>query len=177
MSTYKSIDPLIEWLDVVGELNTQTDRGLAIVGAAIVEEQLKAFILSRLPKMSKDIRRMFNHDGALGFFSNQITLAYAIDLISHTIYCDLNLIREIRNKSAHSVHFASKKSEAVELANFAHKTIKDWANSLYAPRELRIVEATTPRLRFAHTCNRLQVLLSEATQDRKVPTPVSYTNQ
>lgn len=184
-------------LGIMAELSGQTDRGAAIVGATIVQEELKSLILSNLLTNSK-VKGMFEPDGALGAFSSQIKLAYAMRLIDHELYVDLDRIREIRNKFAHFVHYAEKKGhEAEALVTFGHKTIKQWALQLRCPavigldkkhtergKELeRIFPAfkhelpalqTNPRQRFEFTCNWLQMVLRIAHQEKTIATPVGY---
>jgi DNA-binding MltR family transcriptional regulator len=162
MNQNKRMDPLEKWLDVVEELRNQTDRGLAVVGATIVEEQLKSLILRGFTKVNQEVRRMFDPDHALGSFSPKIRLAYAVGFVSHAVYCDLDLIRQIRNRFAHCTHYAHQQGDPEAIVTFEHKTIRSWASSLRAPIELGIVEASTPRAKFAHTCNRLQVMFSVA---------------
>jgi hypothetical protein len=115
---------------------------------------------------------MFGPDGAMGAFASQIKLAHAMGLISTVIYNDLNLIREIRNKFAHYIHFSDKDTEPGVLVTFSHKIIHNWAMSLACPATAARV--SDPRKRFAITCNQLQCLLYDAKTNADVAVPVEY---
>ncbi len=154
--------------DALRELTEQTDRGLAVVGAAIIQEKLKDLIIRSFVKRNKKIRNLFGPDGALGAFAAQIKLAYAVGLIGSDIYSDLNLIREIRNKSAHFLHYSHKKGP-YQLVTFKHETLKQWALSLKCPSACGI---SNPRKRFETTCFSLINILQNSTWSR--PLPLEY---
>src|SRR5687768_9142964 len=84
------------------ELKTQSDRGVAIVAASVLEEITKGLILARLIELSSDRRdTLFEKTGApLSSFSAKIEMAFALGAITNEIRLGLHLIREIRNRFA-----------------------------------------------------------------------------
>jgi hypothetical protein len=140
------------------ELSRQTDRGLAIVGGAIVQGALKELILRTFTRVTGTIKNMFEPDGALAAFASQIRLAYALGLIDHATYNDLELVRKIRNKAAHYVHWSDKDSEPEELVTFQNKTIRQWALTLSCPLTFANT-SKDPRERFECTCQWLSTRL------------------
>jgi len=90
-------------LALIEEIEEQTDRGVAIVGAAWVEETMTTAIESFLHADNKAWGRMFSGNGPLSTFSAKIDLCSLLGLISTTIKSDLHIIREIRNEFAHQI--------------------------------------------------------------------------
>lgn len=173
-------------LDIQNEFSGQTDRGAALIGAALVESELTRLIVSRLVNSTGASRRLFKRGGAIESFGPQTTLAYAVGFISKDVYCDLNLIREIRNKFAHEVWYVEDKQDPEDariLVTFAYPKIKAWALSLSCPRAIGLDAQhdkraderkrlfpqfqdeskpelqEEPRARFEFTCNWLRTLL------------------
>jgi DNA-binding MltR family transcriptional regulator len=86
------------------ELKTQTDRGVAIVAAAVLDELLALLIIERLVKLSSDRRdSLFKDRGPFSPFSSKIEVAFALGVISSEARLALHLVRDIRNKFAHRI--------------------------------------------------------------------------
>lgn len=120
---------------LVTEMNNQTDRGVAIIGVAWVEEELQAAIESFLEKDKKAWGRLFGRSGALSTLSAKIDLAHLLGMCSKAITSDLHILREIRNEFAHivtakdlsgltfkSTHIADR---CLALKCIAHESISD----------------------------------------------------
>jgi DNA-binding MltR family transcriptional regulator len=90
-------------LALIEEIEEQTDRGVAIVGAAWVEEAMTAAIESLLHSDNKAWSRLFSGNGPLSTFSAKTDLCSLLGLVSATIKSDLHIIREIRNEFAHQI--------------------------------------------------------------------------
>jgi DNA-binding MltR family transcriptional regulator len=90
-------------IELVQELENQSDRGAAIVGVAWVEEALVAAIHSFLDKHEKSWKRLFDRSGPLSTFSAKIDMARLLSMTSDAIYSDLHMLRGVRNDFAHSV--------------------------------------------------------------------------
>ncbi len=88
---------------LVLELNSQTDRGAAIVGVAWVEEELEAAIRSFLNDDRKAWDRLFGRSGPLSTLSAKIDLARLLGMCSKVITSDLHILREVRNDFAHAI--------------------------------------------------------------------------
>jgi hypothetical protein len=98
---------LQKMLELEHEFFEQTDRGIAVIGGALVEPELTRFIVAHLIEPEEG-RSLFDRGRPLEAFGSQITLAYAIGLISKNIRDDLDLVREIRNKFAHVIWWAEE---------------------------------------------------------------------
>jgi hypothetical protein len=89
--------------EVLNEIDQQTDRGAAIVAAALVEDYLSDAIKTRLHARGKArtdvIKGLF--DRALGTFAAKIDLGFALGLYLEDAHKDLNTVRLVRNQFAH----------------------------------------------------------------------------
>jgi DNA-binding MltR family transcriptional regulator len=101
-----------------------THASVAIVGASIIAEYLRAALLSRMRPLSKTVEaRLFEGYGPLSSFSSRIDIAFALDVVSHQIRDDMNTIKKIRNTFAHSekiLHFTEP-----EIADLCKK-LRTW---------------------------------------------------
>ena len=128
-----------DWLDSQGEgsgeaskilkeLAVQSDRHVAIIGAALVEDQLAEAIKGRLvqgniqDKLGGQTVEQRLLRGPLSNFSAKIDFAYALGIISRDFFGDLHQIRNIRNEFA---HFA--KSIGFETQNVTDRCAQLWS--------------------------------------------------
>ena len=97
----------------VDELKRETDRGLPLVGAALIDEKL----LETLQEFScpeRTMDKLLNDGNApLGTFSSRTELCYALGLIDEFEYREISLIRKVRNEFAHATHGTSFRSEKI----------------------------------------------------------------
>ncbi len=88
----------------VNELKRESDRGLPLVGYALIDsklaETLDAFFAD--PKATK--RLLFEGNSPLSTFSSRADACLALGLIDDTEYEEINLIRRVRNEFAHAKH-------------------------------------------------------------------------
>lgn len=91
---------------IVDGLETQNDRSVALVGAALVEHFLERAIAARLrlPNSKKDKDFLFGARGPGSSFENKIYLSYALKVTAEKTTRDLELIRAIRNEFAHDMN-------------------------------------------------------------------------
>lgn len=130
--------------DFFEDIDRESDRGLAVLGAAYLDECLGWLIASFLVK---DATRV---DGTpkwpLESFAARIRVAYDMGLISRDEHHDLKEIRKIRNRFAHNRHVLS----------FSEADITRECNELRlwkpAPQWL---ERASARSKFAITTSRL----------------------
>jgi len=87
----------------LNEINTQTDRGAAVIAASVLDDILKQLLFARLIKLSSDRREsMFERTGApLSTFSSKIEMGFALGCYTNDIRLCLHLVRDIRNQFAH----------------------------------------------------------------------------
>jgi DNA-binding MltR family transcriptional regulator len=88
----------------VKEIQEQTDRGSAVVGAAMMEEMISVVLQKRMSEMNRaHYDAFFGLNGPGGSLSNKIELFYAFGLCNDTLYKSMHDIRSIRNKFAHRI--------------------------------------------------------------------------
>jgi DNA-binding MltR family transcriptional regulator len=102
------------------EFRNETDRGLALVSAAVIDEKL-AEILAAFFQEDTQIRRqiLFGREAALSTFSARTNAAFALGLIERSEYSEIAVIRKIRNEFAHSRH--GTKFDSQNVANLCLK--------------------------------------------------------
>lgn len=97
----------------VRELQAETDRGLPLVGAALIDEKLHDTLESFLVK-GKSAKKLLSEPYApLGTFSSRIEACYSLGLIDGFEYREIGLIRKIRNEFAHARHGLSFQNEKI----------------------------------------------------------------
>jgi DNA-binding MltR family transcriptional regulator len=90
--------------DHIARLKAESDRGVMILAATMVEDAL----LEALQKVTKfadnsDMRaKIYHGDGPLASFSKRITFAQALGLISKEVARQMHVVREVRNTAAHA---------------------------------------------------------------------------
>jgi hypothetical protein len=87
------------------ELKTQSDRGAAVIAAAVLDDLLEFLILQRLINLGAERREsLFGRTGApLSSFSAKIEMAYALGVIANEMRLGMHLIRDVRNEFAHRI--------------------------------------------------------------------------
>ena len=125
------LDPY--WQSLEGE----TDRGIAVLSAILLDDLLEKLLQASFIKDSR-VKLLFKNDRILQSFYAKINLAYFAGLIPKPFFEDLKLICEIRNKFAHSV---------VSDPKFTNATIARLVNRFsQIPESLR--GTYPPRLKF-----------------------------
>jgi DNA-binding MltR family transcriptional regulator len=132
-------------LALTQEMEGQTDRGVAIVGAAWVEEAMSAALESFLHTDPKAWQRLFKGNSPLGTFSAKIDLVRLLGLVTEVVYSDLHRIREIRNEFAHQI---AHRTEHTSL-NFDSSHIRDRCMALKCVAH---ETHSTPRAAFIRAC-------------------------
>lgn len=144
MATFPSDEAIARSGALVQELNGQSDRGVAIVGVAWIEEALVAAMHAFLEKDKTSWDRLFRKSGPLSSLSAKIDLARLLALTSNAIHSDLHILRDVRNEFAHSV---LDKDHAPLTFQTPH--IKDKCLALKCVKHEEITE---PRHAFIRAC-------------------------
>jgi len=144
MSSRQSDEAMERSLALVAEVANQTDRGVAIVGIAWVEEALMAAIYSFLEKDKSSWERLFRKSGPLSSLSAKIDIARLLGIMSSEIAADLHRLRDIRNEFAHSV--LNKDNTPL---SFSTMRIKDKCLALRCVKREKIRD---PRKAFIRAC-------------------------
>jgi len=130
---------------LIEEMNGESDRAVAIVGAAWVEEALSDSIISFLQPHDDSYKRLFKGSAPLSTFSSKIDLSRMLGIVSDIIWADLHRIREIRNEFAH--HIAHKTNNT--RLTFASGHISDKCLALRCVAHER---HTDPRTAYTRAC-------------------------
>lgn len=101
----------------------ESDRGTALIGAAMVESRLNRILEYCLVQDTKVKDSLLNGGNApLGTFSAKNKICYSFGFITKKEYDEINQIRQIRNKFAH---------ELMEMT-FSDSPVKDFCLNLNA---------------------------------------------
>lgn len=90
------------------ELDAQTDRGVAILGTALLDELLEKALKRHFRVDDKETACLFDPDRALGSFAAKTRLAYAMGIVSKLEFGDLLFVGKIRNRFAHRTLLPNK---------------------------------------------------------------------
>jgi DNA-binding MltR family transcriptional regulator len=101
MAKKKVAPELDSFLGMLAQLACETDRGIALIMTAWLDDALDGYLRTRVIQEKKLIEDLFDQDRPLSSFSSRINVAYAFAHISSDVYHDLHTIREIRNRFAH----------------------------------------------------------------------------
>lgn len=134
------------------EFDNASDRAVAILGAAYVEEAVLDALLAEIGiEDQKTIEELLGNGAPFSTFSNKIMMVSVLGLIGPRTRGDLDRIRKIRNECAHSVNPIS----------FTDQKIMAWSAAL-TPRRLPIPnveaylpDASKPRERFQECCHQI----------------------
>jgi hypothetical protein len=86
------------------ELNAESsDRAIAIVGGALIEDATEDAIVSRLLPMSKAHRDALFHSDSGYTFASKIDLGLSLGLYGNRAKLDMHRIKKIRNEFAHNI--------------------------------------------------------------------------
>lgn len=129
---------------LISEMDGESDRAAAIVGAAWVEEELEAAVRSFLIDDKESVRRLLGKSSPLSSFSAKIDLACVLGMCTRAIAKDLHTIREVRNEFAHNIL-----GKGNEKLSFSSAHIKDKCLALKCVAHESLV---TPRVSFIRAC-------------------------
>jgi mannitol operon repressor len=98
------------------EFQGETDRGAALVGAALVDNRLERLLKNHFIDCKQSIDILSGGSSPLGSFSARANIAYCLGLITEIEYKEIENIRKVRNEFAHKVHgltFLDQKINAI----------------------------------------------------------------
>ncbi len=96
------------------ELDRETDRGLPLVGAALMEDRLGETLRSFFCEGRAASKLLDEANSPLGTFASRLQACYSLGLIDDHEYAEIDLIRKVRNEFAHSKHGLSFQTERVK---------------------------------------------------------------
>lgn len=95
------------------EFQAETDRGAALVGAALLDKQLHDLLRSHLLDKKESLELLEGGSAPLGTFSARIKASYCLGLITDLEHRELQLIRKVRNEFAHQTHGLTFQNEKI----------------------------------------------------------------
>jgi hypothetical protein len=97
-------DGIDAFVELYSEMSDASDRSVAIVGAALLDDTLGFALTYRFIALEKSwTDRLFDGaDAPLGTLSAKVRMGYALRLFGSTTCADLDRVRWIRNQFAHS---------------------------------------------------------------------------
>lgn len=98
----------------VEELRRETDRGLPLVGAALIDDRLTETLRSFFCETPSANRLLDDGNAPLGTFSSRTDMCYSLGLIDEYEYAEIGLIRKVRNEFAHAKHGITFSSPRVQ---------------------------------------------------------------
>ena len=125
--------------EFLSEFQKETDRGAALVGAALIDSRLERLLLSHFADKPTAEELLNGGNAPLAGFSARITLAYTLGLITKLEFKECHTIRKIRNEFAHRIHgltFADRK--LTDLARSLRANTPDGDRCNNDPRQLFI---------------------------------------
>lgn len=87
--------------EALDELQTSSDRAIAIIGAVLIDNGLRALISAHLRTDQAVDNELFQPTGPLGSLGPKARLAYMMSLVEKHAYDDILLVEHIRNRFAH----------------------------------------------------------------------------
>lgn len=143
---------------IIGTLDFDSDRAVALVFGSMVESRLERVILSRSQRNGKIEERLFQPSGALGSLSVKIDLAFLMGLISPEAHADLVNLKDIRNLFAHKTNSRDFESQQVRDKCRNFKLIDTRVEEVQPGQMVEVVNLSNPipiiRIKFANQLKR-----------------------
>ncbi|MYA60585.1 MAG: hypothetical protein F4X40_08560 [Chloroflexi bacterium] len=109
---------LQQWSDFFRELQSESDRGVAIITGAWIESLIERKLKTMFTKGNSRSRKQLFENQAFSNFHSKALAAHCLGWIDTEIFHDIDLVRKIRNKFAHEFHSINfERSEIKELVD------------------------------------------------------------
>lgn len=108
-----------------------SQAGNALVVAGLVEDEIEKLLMTAGRSISnKQAKEIFGGMGPLHNFSGKIEIAYLFELIDQSVRDDLQIIKSIRNKFAHTTRYVFFESPHIDqdcrrLSNWSDDTANE----------------------------------------------------
>lgn len=93
-----------DFSEFLREFQSETDRGAALVGAALIDQKLADTLRAYMVGGKSADELLDGGNASLGNFSARIKICHALGLIDDYELAECDVIRKVRNEFAHSVH-------------------------------------------------------------------------
>jgi hypothetical protein len=108
------------------------DRAAAIIGGSFVETALEQVLRSHLCDDKNTMEAMFGPQGYLATFAAKIDMCYALGFVGKQTHTNLKLMKDIRNRFAHSIVELTDDEQLTEVS-FSTKPVSSWCDSIRPP--------------------------------------------
>jgi mannitol operon repressor len=98
----------------VEELKHESDRGLALVALALIDDRLCETLRSFFREGASAAKLLDDGNAALGSLSSRSEACFALGLIDDYEHTEINLLRKVRNEFAHAKHGISFQTPRVQ---------------------------------------------------------------
>ena len=120
MKPFEETHPhLIEFKKFLDASNKESERGLALICAAMLDDLLEKSIRAFLLDREETGKLLEGFNAPLGTLSARELAAFALGVVSETEYRECEKLRKIRNIFAHNIH-----------ASFGDQNVKDLCANL-----------------------------------------------
>lgn len=102
----------------LNNFNQESDRGAALSAAAVLEDRLEEVIKTFLRDCKSSLKLLDGFNAPIGTFSSKILLAHALGLIQDEEFQQIELLRKIRNKFAHTWEYLNFESNTIKSLVF-----------------------------------------------------------
>lgn len=156
-------------------ITSRSDRIVAIVGGAVVDEALYRMLLYRMRRDEGVNEFYFGPDGPLGSFGSRVNLAYLLQAIDKPTRDSLSAMAKIRNAFAHRLDITFR-SNAPEIKKhlprlILHEHFRFYPHGLWiGDSDERVRRPRTPRERFLAN---MRIILAILMRDLTVHYPHS----
>jgi DNA-binding MltR family transcriptional regulator len=103
-----------EWSHFYDELKTESDRGCAVIGGAMIDQSLSQLIASFLVDDPPAVNYLLDPSGPLVSQPTRARLAYCLGILSTKQRDDIIAIGKIRNKFAHNLNGATFEQDEIK---------------------------------------------------------------
>jgi hypothetical protein len=142
--------------DLLQILSRQSHAGNALVVAGLVEDELEKLLLTAGRQLSnKQAKEIFGGMGPLHGFSAKIEIAHMFNLIETPVRDDLQIIKRIRNKFAHTTRYVFFESPHIDsdcrrLSNWREGESNENIFRRCALGRVNIIKLKTDQLLYAN---------------------------
>jgi hypothetical protein len=119
---------LLEFTAFLGALNKESERGVVLVAAAMIDNLLERTILAFLVDHKETGRLLEGFNAPLGTFSSRILGALALGLLSEAEYRECENLRRVRNVFAHNVHASFQDQKVQDICRNLEYSAKDYGD-------------------------------------------------
>lgn len=146
---------LREFKEFLDASNKESERGLALICAAMLDDRLEKSIRAFLLDHEETARLLDGFNAPLGTLSARALAAFALGVLSEKEYRECERLRKIRNIFAHNIHASFSDQNVKDLCANLEFSAKDYdevrvgARGQYATAAAALILHLTNRPHYA----------------------------